>query len=44
MIQKKYIVKSENQGQRLDVFLTDQTGLTRAEVQKWIKNTSDPMI
>ena len=44
MIQKKYIVKSENQGQRLDVFLTDKTGLTRAEVQKWIKNDNAKLV
>ena len=44
MIQKIYIVKSENQGQRLDVFLTDKTGLTRAEVQKWIKNGSAKLV
>ena len=44
MIQKKYIVKSENQGQRLDVFLTDKTGLTRAEVQKWIKNGTAKLV
>lgn len=44
MIQKIYIVKSENQGQRLDVFLTDKTGLTRAEVQKWIKSGSAKLV
>lgn len=32
-----YTVEAEEQGRRLDLFLARKTGLTRAEIQKWIK-------
>lgn len=37
MIEKEYIVDSFNNGVRLDQYLKEQTGLTRADVQKQIK-------
>lgn len=34
---KIYIVESAQEGQRLDQFLKDASGMNRSEVQKWIK-------
>lgn len=38
MNKKVYLVNEIDEGKRLDQFLKEQTGLTRAEVQKWIKS------
>ena len=32
-----YIVESAQEGERLDQFLKDASGMNRSEVQKWIK-------
>ncbi len=37
MIEYIYEVSEEEHGERLDQFLTNRSGLTRSEVQKWIK-------
>ena len=37
MIDKDYVVGADDEKVRLDCFLTEQTGLTRSEVQKYIK-------
>lgn len=39
MMEHSYLVGATHDGVRLDQFLKDQTGLTRAEVQKWIKES-----
>ena len=37
MNQNVYLVSVADEGKRLDQFLKERTGLTRSEVQKWIK-------
>ena len=37
MITRTYSIDKSNEGKRVDQFLTEQTGFTRSEVQKWIK-------
>lgn len=38
MSEKIYVVTEQEAGQRLDQFLKEASGLTRSEVQKWIKD------
>lgn len=38
MSEKIYVVSEQEAGQRLDQFLKEASGLTRSEVQKWIKD------
>ena len=40
MNQNVYLVSVADEGKRLDQFLKERTGLTRSEVQKWIKAVS----
>lgn len=37
MITRTYSIDKSDEGKRVDQFLTEQTGFTRSEVQKWIK-------
>ncbi len=37
MSENRYVVTAKESGERLDQFLKDVSGLTRSEVQKWIK-------
>lgn len=37
MNENVYLVSVADEGKRLDQFLKERTGLTRSEVQKWIK-------
>ena len=37
MITRTYSIDKSDEGKRVDQFLTEQTGFTSSEVQKWIK-------